>query len=101
MDVAIERAGDRVNLHLSGHFDIHSNTDFRNAFRPWLTEEGVASLAVDLSDIPYMDSSGLGMLLLLRDRARAAGKSVVLTHCGPNLQRLLEIAHFDSIFRIE
>ncbi len=101
MDVSSERLGERVCLHLSGSFDCHSNVGFRNAWRPWLKEKEVGCLTLDFSEVPYMDSSALGMLLLLRQQANGAGKQVVLSHCGPDLRRILSIAHFDSIFSIE
>lgn len=101
MNVSSERMGERVCLHLSGSFDFDSNVGFRNAWRPWLKEDEVGCLALDFSEVPCIDSSALGMLLLLRQQAGFAGKRVVLSHCGPDLQKILSIAHFDSLFSIE
>lgn len=101
MNVVAEKVGNCVNLRLSGRMDSQSVVEFRNACRPWVKAEGVATLMLDFSDVPVMDSVGLGMLLLLREQALAAKKSVVLSHCGPNVQRVLSIAGFGNLFRIE
>ena len=101
MEILAEVQGRRALLRLAGRFDVHSSVQFRGAYRPLLRDGGVESVALDFAGVPYMDSAGLGMLLLLREQATAAGKNVVLTHCGPELKRLLSLAHFESIFRIE
>lgn len=101
MEIVAEMAGRCALLHLSGRFDVHSSVQFRGAYRPLLHDGDIESLALDFSGVPYLDSSGLGMLLLLREQATAAGKSVVLTHCGPDLQGILSLAHFERIFHIE
>ena len=101
MDVMIEKTGDRATVRLVGRFDIKSNLTFRNAIKPLLSDAGVKSMAVDFDQVPFMDSSALGMLLLLREQAVSANKNVVLSRCGPDLQRVLSMAQFHKIFRIE
>ena len=57
---------------------------------------------LDLSTVSYLDSSGLGMLVLLRKRLARRGAGVTLFDVQPNVRRVLEITglnrafHFDS-----
>lgn len=101
MDVVIEKSADRVLVRLVGRFDMKSTLTFRNAIKPLLGDSGVATVAVDFDQVPFMDSSALGMLLLLREQALGAKKNVVLNRCGPDLRRVLAVAQFDKMFRIE
>lgn len=101
MDTSIEKKDGRATVSLSGRFDIMSNLAFRNATKPLLADGEVSTLVIDFAKVQFVDSSGLGLLLLLREQAQAAGKDIILAHCGPDLQRVLSIAQFNKIFRLE
>lgn len=101
MEVVIEKAGGRVVVRLLGRFDIKSTLVFRNAVRPLLADSEVGGMTVDFDGVPFIDSTALGMLLLLREQATAVKKDVVLSRCGPTLQRVLSVAQFPRIFRME
>lgn len=87
-------------LSLSGRFDFNHHREFRNACAPLLEEAAASVIQVDLGQVDYMDSSALGMLLMLRDKAGAAGKRVELCHVQGNVRQVLEIANFDKLFTI-
>jgi len=53
-----------------------------------------------LDSLPYLDSSALGMLLLLKERAGAAGKDLALVQCKDTVRQVLEIACFTKLFTI-
>ncbi|MFI6476881.1 STAS domain-containing protein [Nonomuraea sp. NPDC050663] len=56
-------------------------------------------LVLDLSDVPFCDSSGLGLLVRTLQRVRQAGGSLVLV-VGPGMiERLLTITNLDGHFR--
>ena len=101
MEVVIERNSGRAVVRLAGRFDVKGNLTFRNATKPLLAAAGVDTLVVDFAEVPFVDSSALGLLLLLREQAQEVAKHVILTHCGPDLQRVLSVARFNTMFRIE
>ncbi|MEU6821025.1 ANTAR domain-containing protein [Streptomyces atriruber] len=55
-------------------------------------------IELDLSDVPFCDCSGLDLLLSLRQRAVRQGKTVVIRHGGPAVERLLELTGIRSLF---
>lgn len=76
----------------------------RNAFDEVVEElakPGTTAVTVDLEQLSYMDSAGLGMLLTLRDRAERAGAVVKLVSPRGEVKDLLELACFDTLFTIE
>jgi len=101
MEVDIERQGRRVLVNLNGRFDLKSNLTFRNVTRPLLGESDVDAIVIGFSRVSFVDSSALGLLLLLREQASTANKKVILSNCGPDLTRLLSISQFHTIFPIE
>jgi anti-anti-sigma factor len=55
---------------------------------------------VDLGEVAYLDSSALGMLLMLRDKAKSAGREVRLVNARGSVRQVLEIANFGKLFAI-
>jgi len=46
-------------------------------------------LLVDMTDLTFIDSAGLGVLIHTQNRAEARGRSVILVHPPPLVRRLL------------
>jgi len=91
-----ERPAER-RIRISGRFDFEGHRAFRDAYEQ---AEGVRRFVVDLSATEYVDSAGLGMLLLLREHARRHGAGVVLSRASPAVERILRIACFHELFEM-
>lgn len=89
-----------VKIHLAGRFDFNSHRQFREAFEKAIITPNVNSLEIDLGSVEYLDSSALGMLLLVKEKAANANKSVALTNCRGVVQQVLEVANFSKLFTI-
>lgn len=101
MLIANEQSGDRATLKLSGRFDFHSHRDFRSAYEKFLETGATREIIIDFSEVDYLDSSALGMLLLLREKADGAGKTIVLTGLRGTVKQVLDIANFGKLFTIK
>lgn len=62
--------------------------------------EESSQINVDLSEADYIDSSALGMLLVLREKVGEAA-NILLIAPTPDVARILSIANFDKLFSIE
>lgn len=100
MDIKVTTDGPVAKLHMKGRFDFNVHRPFKDAYDPLLQQDGINSLEIDMSEVEYLDSSALGMLLLVRERAEAAGKHVALLHPNPTVAQILEIANFRKLFAI-
>lgn len=87
-------------LRLSGRFDFNAHRDFRAAYEPLVEDGAVQVVTIDLGGVDYMDSSALGMLLVVRDKAGVANKAVVLANARAGVKQVLDIANFNKLFRI-
>ena len=87
-------------IKLAGRFDFDAHRDFRAAYEPAVADENVRSITIDLAGVDYMDSSALGMLLMVRDKVAAVSKVVLLSNARPGVKQVLEIANFGKLFQI-
>jgi anti-anti-sigma factor len=101
MEIRISIADKVARMSLGGRFDFSAHRNFRDASEQLLTQDEVDMLDLDLAAVSYLDSSALGMLLMLRDKARAARREVRLSHCSQPVRQVLEIANFGKLFRID
>ena len=63
-----------------------------------LLEEGRVHLLVDLKDVGFLDSSGLGALVRALTNSQKEGGQTKLLHAGPQVRKLLEMTKLDSVF---
>lgn len=101
MDITIETVEDKTTLHLAGRFDTQNSLALRNTAKPLLAAPEISALILDLRQVNFIDSSGLGLLLLLREQAMAAGKSIILANCSPEVMKVLSITQFHRLFHMQ
>ena len=80
-------------------FTIDNRADVRQRVRSEL-EQGRATVVVDLSGTDYVDSAGLGTLVLLNKEARAVGGCLVLAGLSDHVRDLLRLVRLDEVFTI-
>ena len=85
-------------VSLGGHLTIDSSPELRNQLLALLYGETLKSLVIDLSDVPYMDLSGVATLLetLRIARSRKTGLQLRGLHDRPSY--LLEVTGLLSLF---
>jgi anti-sigma B factor antagonist len=94
------RDGTALLMGLHGEIDLHNSPEVRQALLDLLRREQPKQLVLDVSDVPYMDSSAIAVLVEALKLIRRFGGLVALTHLQPRVRGLLEIARLDSIFTI-
>ncbi len=100
MNIVSKQVGGEFVLALSGRFDFNAHRDFRNGYEPALQNSSVKTLNLNMEKVDYLDSSALGMLLLLNEKARASNIEVIISACPANIKKIIEVANFSRIFKI-
>lgn len=91
--------GDAPIIRLSGEIDIGSAPRVYSLM--WQTaERGKRPLVVDLGSLEFMDSSGLQVLLRLREKLRVQGKKILLVSPRPQIKKLFKLTGFDKLFPV-
>lgn len=88
-----------LKITVKGNFDFNLHKEFRDAYS--VLKEPINKCIIDMSGTDYMDSSALGMLLILRDHAESVGATVVLSNCKEDIKGILSVANFDDMFEME
>ncbi|OED34437.1 hypothetical protein AB833_32400 [Chromatiales bacterium (ex Bugula neritina AB1)] len=100
MGVTIEQSsnGEETTVSVAGRFDYRVYDSFKASYSS-LPEQNT-QINIDLSATDSMDSSALGMLLMLREHVGRAAK-ILLVNPTPDVKRVLSIANFDKLFSIQ
>jgi len=98
LKIQTEKEGDTLKVTLSGEFDMGAVAAFRRTVeddpQPW------QRVVIEMSDLAFMDSSGLQELVRLNDRAREQGREVVVAQPSLPVTRLLELTGLEPHFTI-
>lgn len=89
--------GASVLIKITGRFDFNAHHDFRNVYR---NEKPSAAYTIDMSGTEYIDSSALGMLLLLREHAGNESANISITGCNEDIKKIFAISNFEKLFTI-
>jgi anti-sigma B factor antagonist len=92
--------GKCFELCVSGEVDLHTVPDIERQGAVALSDPGVLTLALDLSNVTFIDSTGIGTLVRLRLSADEHHKHLVLTRPSAPVLRLLAITALTSAFTI-
>lgn len=100
MQTSVTKEAGLATIQLTGRFDFNTHREFRAAYEPLVADAQVRSVVVDFGGVDYLDSSALGMLLMLRDKLGGANKEVSLVNVRGNVKQVLDIANFGKLFQI-
>ncbi|MCR8921659.1 STAS domain-containing protein [Dasania sp. GY-MA-18] len=95
----ISADGSELTIAVEGRFDFSSHQDFRRAYEGQPSQ--VARYVVDLQETTYLDSSALGMLLLLKDYAGGDEADISVVNCSDDVRKILAISNFEQLFTIK
>jgi anti-sigma B factor antagonist len=84
---------------LEGEIDLHESPNVRDQLRP-LIEKKSPRVYVDMTEVVYIDSSGLAVLIDAMQRIANYGGKFGLIAIRPAVRTVLEIARLDQVFRV-
>jgi anti-sigma B factor antagonist len=92
------RDGDAAVVAVMGEIDLHNSRDLREVLLEQLEDGTAKRLVINLSEVPYMDSSALAAMVESLQRISKTGGKVYLTNLQPRVRGLLEVARLNTIF---
>lgn len=100
MDLVLNHEPGSALLHLEGRFTYESHSAFRSVTQSMLDAPAAQEIILDLSGLNYLDSSSLGMLLLLKEKADPKGIQLILQKPSPVVMGILKVVQFGKLFEI-
>ena len=92
--IGVVQAGSNVVIQLHGELDLASAPAFNSQFEE-IRAGDPAAIIVDLSELEFMDSTGLRSVLMARERCTQGGQRFAVVPGGRQVSRLLEIARVE------
>jgi anti-sigma B factor antagonist len=101
VDVSVSRAadGDVPVVEVSGEVDVYSAPALKDQLTS-LLKSGASSVVVDLSEVAFLDSTGLGALVEARAATSESGGSLPLVCSQERILKLFKITGLDGVFAI-
>ncbi|MCE0558210.1 MULTISPECIES: STAS domain-containing protein [unclassified Motilimonas] len=88
-----------LEIIIHGRFDYSLHREFRACYQD---QQPDLVYNINLSEAQYMDSSALGMMLLLKEHTeKSENGTVKISHPSNTVLKILKIAHFDKLIKIE
>lgn len=98
--VSFIKEEDLLIAELIGEINILDVNDFKDIIKEKIDEEDVEKVIVDLEKVPFMDSSGLGMLISLYKFVSEKDGKIIYTGLSDYIIKILGFAKLDKIFTI-
>lgn len=86
-------------INPSGLFSINQAEQFNREINDSINA-GINSILINLKDVNFMDSSGLGLLIVALKTVKAASGKISLCSLRSEVRILLELADVDQFFEI-
>jgi anti-anti-sigma factor len=92
-------AGEYV-LRPAGELDFMRAQRLRPQWLAALAEHEPHTLLVDLSEVTFLDSGGLGLLVAAYNDLKQRDAALVLTNLSPRIRKVLALSGLDQVFAI-
>lgn len=99
MDMGMQTGADGARIVLTGSLGFTDHAAFRDMIAA--LGDGRGPVVIDLAGVDHIDSAGLGLLLVARDRAAGLGRTLSLANARGQVARLLDLAQAADLFAIE
>jgi len=97
--VGIRQLETAAVVDVAGEVDMATSPELRSALKR-LTRSSPARIVVNLTDVDFMDSSGIATLVQAMKESKPHGGQVVLAAPSQNLLRVLQLSNLTTLFRI-
>lgn len=97
----IEKKDAELCVILRGEIDHHSAVSIRSDIDAIIYEERPARVSLDMSEIDFMDSSGLGLIMGRYALMQKIGGELMLRSPNERIIKILKLAGLDRIIKIE
>ena len=99
MNTTINKEGDISILSLTGSLDTNTSKEAEDHINK-LLEEGNIKLLIDLTDLDYISSSGLRILLSTSKKLKSLRGEMRICGLNETVNEVFEISGFTMIFKI-
>lgn len=100
MKTTIQETDKQIIASLCGELDTAAAIEMESALQPLYESKG-RDIIIDCSELEYIASSGLRILLSVLKKAKADGSKVILKNVNTVIREVFELTGFVKIFEFE
>ncbi len=100
LDAKFDEGTGKWNVQLYGEVDIYNADSLKSEVHS-LIDEKAADIVLDCTNLKYIDSTGLGVLVSTLKKVKQAGKSIQIINLKPYINKIFTLTGLDKIFVIE
>lgn len=95
----IELTGEKklITVRIDGELDHHTADGIRERIERELRRTGAINVAFDFSNVEFMDSSGIGVIMGRYKTVRALGGRIVIFGMSKEIERIVRMAGIEKI----
>jgi HptB-dependent secretion and biofilm anti anti-sigma factor len=101
MTTTAHLVNNKAIVSVKGRFDFSASREFQRTCTNALATLAVKEVEIDLGEVQFIDSSALGLLLMLREQGDNTHKAISLSNCHGAVKQVLDIANFSKLFHIK
>ncbi|GAA0481558.1 anti-sigma F factor antagonist [Virgibacillus sp. MSP4-1] len=101
LSVQFESKHQVLLVRLTGELDHHTSEDLKQQWQSEMKKSDIQHVVVNLEDLSFMDSSGLGVMLGRYKEVQELGGEMVVCSISPSVKRLFELSGLFKIVRLE
>ncbi len=95
-----ERRRDTVTVHITGELDHCSAVSIRRELDDLIADPGVKNMVLDLKDMTFMDSSGIGVILGRYRELKQRGGSMAVKNMNPQVKKIFILSGMKQVIQI-
>lgn len=92
---------EKQTIRLPERFDFSFHKNFNAAYEPMLIEQSLKELELDFNQVMYLDSSALGMMVLLAKKFSGTRVSLTISGARGTAKDIIEMANLAKLFEIK
>ena len=97
MEMRLEYLGSTLVAKLNGELDQSCAAEIREKIDNEISLHGMSNLVMDFDNVPFMDSSGIGMLIGRYKQIKARGGKMLVVRTQPQVDKVIELAGLKKI----
>jgi len=89
-------------IQMPKRFDYSASSEFNSTLNALLTSDGAgANILLDCKQLDYIDSAGIGLLVMAQKKAQASHATVTITNLKPSAKEILLLANLQKLIEIK
>jgi anti-anti-sigma factor len=100
MKLEIVETDQTAQVTVVGELVSDSCGKFRDTLLGLISKDTLSEVVLDLSQMPFIDSSGLGVFVGLRTHCRKHKTELKLANTQPNVVRIFTLMRLDKVFQL-